>query len=172
MSTHLICYEGQLLAPAEDFCPLYILLTNWKLTKKLQECQCVVTVVSWKLIISGSGNEWPPNQNSKGSLGVILSQKTGSISLAFVFPREEEKKSQDLQKAAPRTSHKLLRCQVVFTKRWHHYYSHYCYCHYCHYYYCQNLGVWVLSKNYFCFVLSQFDFLSLSQVEFLSLLTI
>ena len=33
-------------------------------------------------------------------------------------------------KAAPRTYHRLLRCQVGFTKICHYYYCHYCYC--CH----------------------------------------
>ena len=48
------------------------------------------------------------------------------------------------RKAAPRTCHRLLRCQVVITKICHYFYCHYCYCHYCNYYYCQNLIFWVL----------------------------
>ena len=41
-----------------------------------------------------------------------------------------------LLSAAPLTTHRLLRCQVVFTKRCHYYYCHNCSCYYCHYYYC------------------------------------
>ena len=43
------------------------------------------------------------------------------------------------RKAAPRMSHRLLRCQVVFTKICHYYYCYYYYCHFCHYYYCHSL---------------------------------
>ena len=50
------------------------------------------------------------------------------------------KTSRESQKAAPRTFHQLLRCQVVFTKRCHYYYCHYYYCHFCHYYYCPNFS--------------------------------
>ena len=54
--------------------------------------------------------------------------------------------SQESQKAALRTSHRLLRCQVVLTKRCHYYYWYYYYCHFFYYYYCHNLIFWVLSQ--------------------------
>ena len=75
----------------------------------------------------------------------------------------EEKTSQESRKAAPRTYHRLSRCQAVFTKICHQYYCRYWYCHYCHYQYCHNLIFWVLSQFELLsfvtiWVLSQFEF--------------
>ena len=53
------------------------------------------------------------------------------------------------QKAALRTTHQLLRCQVVYTKRCHYYFCHHCYCPYCHYYYCHNFSFWVVTILFF-----------------------
>ena len=65
----------------------------------------------------------------------------------------QQKTSRTSRKTAPRTSHRLLRCQVVFIKICFYYYCTYCYCHYCHYYYCHNLNFWVLSQlDFFTFV--------------------
>ena len=55
----------------------------------------------------------------------------------------------ETRKAALRTLHRLLRCQVVFTEICQYY-------HYCHYNYCHNLRFWVLSQ--WVFELSQFFF--------------
>ena len=52
----------------------------------------------------------------------------------------KKKTLQESQKAAPKTFHRLSRCQVVFTKRCHYYYCHDCYWAYCHYYYFHNLS--------------------------------
>ena len=62
--------------------------------------------------------------------------------LKFVFSALNSLKTlQESQKALPRTSHRLSRCQVIFTKRCHYCYCQYCYFHYCHYYYCLNLNL-------------------------------
>ena len=58
----------------------------------------------------------------------------------------------ELRKAALKTSHRLLRCQVVFTRR-----CYYCYCYYitvpflffefCHNFFYSFVTIWVLSCN-------------------------
>ena len=91
-----------------------------------------------------------------------------------------QKTLQESQKAAPRTSHRLSRCQVVFTKRCHHCYCHYYYFHYYHYYYYYNLSFWVLSQFEllssvtiwvfeFCHHLFFFSLVTIIIFEFLSL---
>ena len=74
--------------------------------------------------------------------------------------RVEVKTTWESQKAALRTSHRLLRCRVVFTKRCHYNY----YCHYCHYYYYHNLSFWVMSQ----FAFSNFAKQNLRLVNFFS----
>ena len=78
-----------------------------------------------------------------------------------------KQKIQESQKATPRKSHRLLRCQVVFIKRCHYYY-----CHYCRFHYCQNLIFWFLSQFDFFLFWSQMSFWVLSAFEFLSFVTI
>ena len=47
---HRICYTDLLLAPAKEFYPWYILVENWRVTRKLQQWQWVETFVLHTLL--------------------------------------------------------------------------------------------------------------------------
>ena len=82
----------------------------------------------------------------KYCLRAILFEYLNICSDCSNFGKPQGKISRESQKAAPRTSHRLLRCQVVFTKICHYYYCHYYYCHFSHYYYRHNWIFWILQK--------------------------
>ena len=60
--------------------------------------------------------------------------------------RHSTKISRESRKAARRTFHWLLRCQVYLTKRCHFYYYYYYYCHFKN---CNSFSFWVLSQLFF-----------------------